>query len=213
MALMDNAQLMKPFAITFVTGNPKKRDEVMRILAAGNVQLPFEIENRELDLPEIQGEADDIIREKCRQAAEAAQGAVMCEDTLLCFNALHGLPGPYCKWFLAKLGVDGLHNLLAAYDDKSAHAKCIFALCAGPRKPIRLFEGWTLGKIVSARGDNQFGWDPVFEPNESSGLTYAEMPLESKNKISHRYRALVKLTDWLVLNADAFAAEISSPSL
>lgn len=212
MALMDDGQRTKPLAITFVTGNPKKREEVMHVLAAGNDQLPFAVENRKLDLPEIQGEADDIIREKCRQAAEAAQGAVMCEDTLLCFNALHGLPGPYCKWFVAKLGLDGLYNLLAAYDDKSAHARCIFALCAGPGKPVHLFEGRTLGKIVPARGDNQFGWDPVFEPDESGGLTYAEMPKEAKNIISHRYRALAKLTDWLVLNADAFAAEISSRS-
>ena len=40
--------------------------------------------------------------------------------------------GPYIKWFLEKLGHDGLNNLLAAYDDKSAYAQCIFAYASGP---------------------------------------------------------------------------------
>ena len=41
------------------------------------------------------------------------EGPVIVEDTSLCFNALNGLPGPYIKWFLEKLGSDGLHKLLA----------------------------------------------------------------------------------------------------
>ena len=146
-------------------------EEVTAILTTGS-PLPFEITNKALDLPELQGEPDDIAKEKGRLAAEKANGAVMCEDTLLCFNALGGLPGPYIKWFLGKLGHVGLNNMLAAYDDKSAYAQCLFALCAGPGQPVRLFDGRTPGKIVPARGDNQFGWDPVFEPDESGGLTY-----------------------------------------
>ena len=77
--------------------------------------------------PELQGEPDDIAAEKGKLAAEAAGGAVMCEDTLLCYNALGGLPGPYIKWFLGKLGHDGLNKLLAAYDDKSAAGRESFA--------------------------------------------------------------------------------------
>ena len=51
---------------------------------------------------------------------------------------------------------------------------------------MRLFDGRTPGKIVPARGDNQFGWDPVFEPDEGAGRTYAELPKAEKNEISHR---------------------------
>lgn len=195
-------------SITFVTGNAKKLEEVVAILGDG-VELPFAVGNRKLDLPELQGEPEDIAREKCKLAAEAAQGAVMCEDTLLCFEAMGGLPGPYCKWFLAKLGHDGLNRMLAGFDSKRAYAQCLFALCAGPGQPVRLFDGRTYGNIVPPRGDNQFGWDPVFEPDESAGLTYAEMDKAAKNAISHRGRALRELRAWLLANADDFKSELS----
>ena len=57
----------------------------------------------------------------------------MVEDTSLCFNACGGLPGPYIKWFLAKLGHDGLNRMLVGFDDKSAYAQCIFAFTPGAR--------------------------------------------------------------------------------
>lgn len=58
-------------------------------------------------------------------------GAVMVEDTSLCFNACGGLPGPYIKWFLAKLGHDGLNRMLVGFEDKTAYAQCIFAFTPG----------------------------------------------------------------------------------
>ena len=72
---------------------------------------------------------------------------------------------------------------------------------------MRLFDGRTPGKIVPARGDNQFGWDPVFEPDEGGGGTYAQMEKDAKNAISHRGRALAQLREWLLANAEAFEAE------
>lgn len=77
---------------------------------------------------------------------------VITEDTCLCFNALKGLPGPYIKWFLQKLGHQGLINLLAAYEDKSAYALCIFAYGKPGHEPI-LFEGRT---DVSSCGAESF---------------------------------------------------------
>jgi inosine triphosphate pyrophosphatase len=71
----------------------------------------------------------------------------MVEDTSLCFNALHGLPGPYIKWFLEKTGHTGLNNMLAAYEDKSAYAQCIFALSVHPDADPLLFVGRTTGKV------------------------------------------------------------------
>ena len=83
-------------------------------------------------------------------------------------------------------GHEGLNNLLAAYDDKSAYAQTLFAVCAGPGCEVRLFDGRTHGIIVPARGSLDFGWDPIFQPDESGGLTYAEMAKDAKNVISHR---------------------------
>lgn len=197
--------------ITFITGNKKKLEEVVQILASGAEKPPFVVDSQKIDLPELQGKSpSDIAIEKCKLAAKEADGPVMCEDTCLCFNALNGLPGPYIKWFLDSLGHDGLNKMLAGYEDKTAYALCIFALSAGPNCEPKIFEGRTDGKIVPARGPMDFGWDPDFEPNEGKGLTFAEMPKEDKNAISHRGRALEKLRSWLVANAEAFAKEAES---
>jgi len=100
--------------------------------------------------------------------------------------------------------------LLSAYDDKSAYAQCLFALSAGPGAEVRLFDGRTPGRIVPARGPADFGWDPVFEPDEGKGKTYAEMAKADKNAISHRGRALGQLRAWLVENAATFDAECAA---
>lgn len=60
-----------------------------------------------VDLPEYQGEPDEVARSKCQLAASQIKGPVITEDTCLCFNALGGMPGPYIKWFLAKIGPEG----------------------------------------------------------------------------------------------------------
>ena len=161
--------------VTFVTGNAKKLEEVKAILSTGGA-LPFEVVSQKIDLPELQGEPEEISAQKCVLAAKEVGGPVMVEDTSLCFNALGGLPGPYIKWFLEKTGHTGLNNLLAAYEDKSAYAQCIFsyrltliltltltltltpnAQCifsysAGPGHTPIVFDGRTPGRIVPARG-------------------------------------------------------------
>ncbi|XP_020080970.1 inosine triphosphate pyrophosphatase-like, partial [Ananas comosus] len=142
-----------------------------------------------LPVPELQGEPEEISKEKARLAATQVNGPVLVEDTCLCFNALKGLPGPYIKWFLQKIGHEGLNNILKAYEDKSAYAMCIFSLALGPTSEPITFVGKTEGKIVPPRGPADFGWDPIFEP-DGYEQTYAEMPKEEKNKISHRSKAL-----------------------
>lgn len=125
--------------IVFVTGNAKKLEEFIAILGKG---FPREITSRKIDLPEYQGEIDEICIKKCRTAAEIVRGPVIIEDTCLCFDALKGLPGPYIKWFLDKLGADGLNTMLAGFDNKGAQAVCTFAYCEGkPDDPVLLFEG------------------------------------------------------------------------
>lgn len=83
------------------------------------------------------------------------------------------------KTFLSLLGHEGLNKLLAGYDDKTIYAVCTFAYCAGPGQEPILFQGRTRGNLVSARGPNDFGWDPVFE-YEELGKTYAEMTKAEK---------------------------------
>jgi inosine triphosphate pyrophosphatase len=75
--------------------------------------------------------------------------------------------------------------MLAAYEDKSAYAQCVFSLSLGSGEPV-VFVGRTDGAIVQARGPLDFGWDPVFQP-DGFDLTYAQLPKETKNTISHRY--------------------------
>lgn len=183
--------------ITFVTGNQKKLEEVKQILGA-HEGLPFEITNKKIDLPELQGDAFDIAREKCRLAAKKVNGAVLTEDTSLCFNAMNGMPGPYIKWFLEKCGHDGLNKMLDGYDDRTGFAQTIVAYTNGPDSEVKVFEGRTNGRIVNARGPLNFGWDPIFEPEEGNGKTYAEMTKEFKNSISHRGRAFAKVRSFLL---------------
>jgi inosine/xanthosine triphosphate pyrophosphatase family protein len=64
---------------------------------------------------------------------------------------------------LSTVCIQGLNALLAGFSTTSAYALCTFAYCAGPGSEPVLFEGRTDGKIVPPRGENKFGWDPVFE--------------------------------------------------
>lgn len=140
---------------------------------------------------------DEICIIKCKEAAKHVKGPVVVEDTSLAFNALNGLPGPYIKWFLDKIGPEGLHKMLAGFEDKSAQAICTFAFTRDENSEVILFQGITHGIIVAPRGSRDFGWDPVFQP-DGYDQTYAELPKETKNQISHRFRAVDKLRDYFV---------------
>ncbi|XP_060934154.1 inosine triphosphate pyrophosphatase [Limanda limanda] len=178
-------------SVVFVTGNAKKLEEVIQILGD---TFPYKLVSRKIDLPEYQGEPDEISIQKCKEAVREIDGPVIVEDTCLCFTALGGLPGPYIKWFLDKLKPEGLFKLLAGFEDKSALALCTFAFCAGKDQPVQLFRGKTEGHIVEPRGPRDFGWDPCFQPKGYSE-TYAELAKEVKNSISHRYRALAAMSE------------------
>uniref|UniRef100_A0A3Q4AIN0 Inosine triphosphate pyrophosphatase n=1 Tax=Mola mola TaxID=94237 RepID=A0A3Q4AIN0_MOLML len=171
-------------SVVFVTGNAKKLEE--EIIA--HMALFYAV-------PEYQGEPDEISIQKCKEAARQINGPVIVEDTCLCFTALGGLPGPYIKWFLDKLKPEGLCKLLAGFEDKSAWALCTFAFSAGIDEPVQLFRGKTEGHIVEPRGPRDFGWDPCFQPL-GYDKTYAELPKEVKNSISHRYRALAAMSKY-----------------
>ncbi|CAG8671000.1 20696_t:CDS:2, partial [Racocetra persica] len=155
--------------IVFVTGNVKKLEEVQAILGT-----TVELVHYKLDLTEIQGTSREVSADKCRRASIELNGPAITEDTCLCFNALEGLPGPYIKWFLDKLGHHDLipkqssyclTKMLSGFEDKTAYALCTFAYSAKPGTEPVLFEGRTNGKIVPPRGATNFGWDPIFQPD------------------------------------------------
>ena len=106
------------FCIFFVTGNAKKELEVNTILGPDAIGK-FRVSHVDLDLPEYQGDPLYIAHHKCLEASKQVGGAVLVEDTSLCFNALNGLPGPYIKWFWDSIGNDGLYSMLDGYEDKS----------------------------------------------------------------------------------------------
>ena len=86
----------------------------------------------------------------------------MTEDVSLCFHAIENLPGPYIKTCLSKLGRERLYKMLDGFEDKGATAQCIFAYCAEEGEEPIVFVGQATGKMVPPRGENLFGWDPIF---------------------------------------------------
>ncbi|CAG7848357.1 Inosine triphosphate pyrophosphatase {ECO:0000255/HAMAP-Rule:MF_03148} Short=ITPase {ECO:0000255/HAMAP-Rule:MF_03148}; Short=Inosine triphosphatase {ECO:0000255/HAMAP-Rule:MF_03148}; {ECO:0000255/HAMAP-Rule:MF_03148}; AltName: Full=Non-canonical purine NTP pyrophosphatase {ECO:0000255/HAMAP-Rule:MF_03148}; AltName: Full=Non-standard purine NTP pyrophosphatase {ECO:0000255/HAMAP-Rule:MF_03148}; AltName: Full=Nucleoside-triphosphate diphosphatase {ECO:0000255/HAMAP-Rule:MF_03148}; AltName: Full=Nucleoside-tr len=166
--------------LVFITGNKNKLVEVQAILA----KFDIEVEARALDIPEIQGTTLEVSADKCRRAAELVGGPCITEDTALAFHALGGLPGPYIKDFMKTIGHSGLNAMLTGFPTK------------GPGETPQLFVGETEGEIVPVRGPTHFGWDAVFQA-AGTGQTFAEMDPVFKNTISHRFKALTKLVDFL----------------
>ncbi|WGK64676.1 RdgB/HAM1 family non-canonical purine NTP pyrophosphatase [Croceiramulus getboli] len=123
------------------------------------------------------------------------------DDTGLEVNALHGEPGVYSARYagLQRKAEDNNHLLLenlAPHQDRSARFKTVIALARRDEEPL-FFEGICPGLITKTpRGADGFGYDPIFQP-DGYQQTFAQMPLELKNKIGHRGRAMKKLLAFL----------------
>ncbi|GMI06227.1 hypothetical protein TrRE_jg68, partial [Triparma retinervis] len=150
--------------IKFVTGNPNKVREVEKLMDDAGVL----VEQAEVDLPELQGsDAKEIAMAKLMEAEKLLPDtALFIEDTSLGFDALSGLPGPYIKWFLKKVGHHGLKTMLDGFGDYGAEAKTTIAYTDGEGNRS-IVEGSTRGIIVEPRNaERSFGWDPVFQCEE-----------------------------------------------
>ena len=190
--------------INFVSGNKNKLRELSDIFQKHIKDV--EIKQLDIDLPELQGLPEDIVRGKLKLALEKAKnlkGPVLVEDTSVCFNAYGGLPGAYIKYFLKAIKPEGLYKMACAFKDHSAYAQSIYGLQKNAKTEPQLFIGKTDGEIVSPRGDNNFGWDPCFQPKNYK-QTYAEMEEDKKNKISHRGKSTKAMIDWIKDNLDIF---------
>jgi len=165
----------------------------------------FNFRQVKFDLPEIQGEPEEIVTNKLKYALSLQEVTtpIVIEDTCLGFNALKGLPGPYIKFFLQKLGNQGLFEMVKHYDDHSGFSQTIFGMAKSKEEDPKLFVGRNPGTIVEPRGDERFGWDPVFQP-DGYDQTFAEMDSTDKNSMSQRYLSLEKLANWVKNNPDYF---------
>lgn len=183
--------ITKPF--TFVTGNPSKAEQL-----GWHLHLENPPAHAKVDAEEIQSlDLAKVVEHKVRSAYQLLGSPVLVEDISLCFTALGMLPGPLIKWFLQELGNDGLARLVDAYPDRNAVATVAFAYFDG--QEVQQFYGETLGSIATEpRGEQGFGWDPVFIP-QGSALTWAEMSKEEQMQSSVRRLALEKLSAALYL--------------
>ena len=190
--------------INFVSGNKNKLAELCDIFNEHFKDI--QIKQLDIDLPELQGLPEDIVKGKLKLALEKGknlEGPVLVEDTSLCFNAYGGLPGPYIKYFLKAIKPEGLYKMASAFDDHTAYAQSIFGLQKNEKDEPHLFIGKTEGEIVSPRGPNYFGWDPCFQPKDYT-QTYAEMGVNEKNKISHRAKSTQAMITWIKENPELF---------
>merc|ERR1712226_511138 len=161
--------------LTFITGNEKKLSQVQEIL--GDL---IKVDQLDLNLSEIQGTPESVAKAKAIQAFKKHKKPLITEDTSLCFNAYGGLPGAYIKDFLEKLKPEGLAKMAAAFEDRSAYAQCIFSfVCKEDEEPVQ-FIGKCNGKIVEPRGENKFGWDPCFQPDQPGERLFLSLLLRRK---------------------------------
>jgi inosine triphosphate pyrophosphatase len=172
--------------VYFITGNKGKFERAKSIVP--------EIEQIDMDLPEIQElDSKKIIEEKLKEASKATGEMLICDDASLEIDSLGGMPGPLVKWFLKSIGAQGIYDLVK---DKNKKARCRVTIGLKDRENILFFEEVIEGEIVSPRGRNGFGFDCLFKPN-GHDKTLAEMSFEEKGEIGPRTKALMRLKEYL----------------
>ncbi|MFX1511008.1 MAG: RdgB/HAM1 family non-canonical purine NTP pyrophosphatase [Promethearchaeota archaeon] len=183
--------------ILFATSNQYKVEEARQILKKYQIFLDHYCVN----LPELQNDSlEKIAKFSVTQIDPVIKGPIFVEDTGLFIEALNGFPGPFSAFVFRTIGNDGILKLLSETTNRSSYFKSIIVLRSSPSHSTdfkySIFEGVTEGKIVLKKRGKKWGFDPIFEPIEGEGLTYAEMA-NKKVKISHRTKALQKLGEVL----------------
>lgn len=135
---------------------------------------------------------------KAREAGRASGLWALGDDSGLCVDALDGAPGVYSARYAPteeKRRAKLLRALAAVpAERRGAHFLCAAALSSPDGCRLVIEEGRVVGRVVFApRGSNGFGYDPLFEPEETPGRTLAELDSADKNRLSHRGRALLRL--------------------
>lgn len=151
----------------YITGNPNKAKYFSELVG-------LEIEHHPADVPEIQSlELAEIVEFKARAAYEQLKKPVIIEDTGLVIDSLGRLPGPFIKWFEKSIGLEKICRLADIDKDRSARAGAAFAYYDG--NELKIIQSELAGLIPDhPRGDEGFGWNPIFMPKDSS-KTLGEM--------------------------------------
>jgi len=175
----------------FATSNEAKFNEASKILSNYGVRVDM----KKLELREIQSDDPTIVAsEKARDAFRALHNDVIVEDDGLFIDSLKGFPGPYSAFVHKTIGNEGILKLMEGVADRKATFKSIIAYCGSDLIPV-IFVGNVDGTITETQRGKSWGYDPVFIPKDSGGLTYAELGAK-KNTLSHRKLALEQFAKW-----------------
>lgn len=182
--------------IVVATNNQGKLKEIKEILKNYELVTLQEI-GCNIEVKEDRDTFEGNAKKKAQEIAQIVKMPVLADDSGLCIEALDGFPGTHTARFLGAEAteeqkneaiLEKMKNLEA--EQRKAKVKCVVAYYE--EEKFILGKGEVEGKIVKIpRGENGFGFDPIFEVE--GGKTYAEMTREEKNKISHRKRALEDL--------------------
>lgn len=185
--------------LVLATANPAKLAELTRILQAGRVTVDLVGLGGFPGAPEVRETGATFAENallKARAIAEFTGLPAVADDSGLCVDALNGMPGVLSARWSGKHGDDEanlwlvLGQLADVPDDRrGAQFACSAALVL-PAGREHVSEGIMRGRLIhEPRGENGFGYDPIFLP-DSAELTTAQMSSDAKDRISHRGKAL-----------------------
>jgi XTP/dITP diphosphohydrolase len=191
--------------LLLATSNEGKAREYRALLSG----VPYEIvtmteQGFNLEVEETGASFEENARLKAAELAAESGLLSLADDSGLEVDALNGEPGVRSARYAGENASDEdrylflLEKLKDVPDEKrTARFRCVIAI-APPDNKIKLCSGECPGVITrKPRGNNGFGYDPVFYLPEL-GKTMAELSSEEKNRISHRARAAVKAREWLM---------------
>ena len=158
------------------------------------------------ELPDVEETGETFLDNAILKALAASRHfggelLVLADDSGLAVDALEGAPGVRSARFAGEKATDRanlelLLQRLTGVAQRSARFRCVIAVAQGGELKAS-FEGACEGTIIEApRGENGFGYDPVFVPAGET-QTFAELPAEVKNRLSHRAKATQLALAWL----------------
>lgn len=185
--------------LVIATGNKGKLKEIQTLLADLSITVTPQSAFNVPEAPEPHCTFIENALSKARNASEHTGLPALADDSGLCLEALDGAPGVHSAYFAGEPRDDEKNNahlleVLKSHYNRFAFYYCCMVLVRKPDDPQPLIaEGMWSGSILkSPRGDNGFGYDPLFLDNKT-GLSAAELSPDIKNKISHRAQALRKM--------------------
>lgn len=186
--------------IVFATNNQHKLYEVRQILKQNYEVLGLRDIGFSGDIPETGNTLAENASIKSKFVLDKYGLDCFSDDTGLEIDSLGGRPGVYSARYAGEDGnaernIEKVLTELQGNENRSARFKTVVSLFLDGKE--YLFEGKVEGKIItSKRGKDGFGYDPIFIP-DGFDLTFAEMPQELKNSISHRGKAIRALAKFL----------------